>query len=92
MRREFDKHKEEEELIKQLRSVSYFMTDFFLKINDFLGFLQILETRLKMTLPDDMSTALTDGVVLCHLANNIKGRSVGSIHVPSPAVVSYRLL
>ncbi|KAG7246426.1 hypothetical protein CRUP_005270, partial [Coryphaenoides rupestris] len=27
-----------------------------------------------------------DGVVLCHLANHIRPRSVASIHVPSPAV------
>ncbi|PIO34492.1 hypothetical protein AB205_0036000 [Aquarana catesbeiana] len=27
-----------------------------------------------------------DGVVLCHLVNQIRPRSVGSIHVPSPAV------
>ncbi|RZC38833.1 leucine-rich repeat and calponin -likey domain-containing protein 1, partial [Asbolus verrucosus] len=46
----------------------------------------IIETRLKMTLPEDLAPALTDGVVLCHLANHIKPRSVASIHVPSPAV------
>ncbi|KAB0796722.1 hypothetical protein PPYR_10783 [Photinus pyralis] len=46
----------------------------------------IIEARLKMALPDDLSSALTDGVVLCHLANNIRPRSVASIHVPSPAV------
>lgn len=50
--------------------------------------LQIIETRLKMALPQDLAPALTDGVVLCHLANHIKPRSVASIHVPSPAVVS----
>ncbi|XP_065073907.1 leucine-rich repeat and calponin homology domain-containing protein isoform X2 [Ochlerotatus camptorhynchus] len=66
MRREFDKQKEETELIDQLR--------------------QIIETRLKMTLPEDIAPALTDGVVLCHLANHVRPRSVGSIHVPSPAV------
>ncbi|KAG5676860.1 hypothetical protein PVAND_006667 [Polypedilum vanderplanki] len=66
MRREFDKHKEEEELIKQLRN--------------------ILETKLKMSLPEDLAPALADGVVLCHLANYIKPQSVSSIHVPSPAV------
>lgn len=49
---------------------------------------QILETKLKMSLPSDIAPALTDGVVLCHLANHIRPRSVGSIHVPSPAVVS----
>lgn len=41
-----------------------------------------------MTLPQDMAPALADGVVLCHLANNVRPRSVASIHVPSPAVVS----
>lgn len=42
-----------------------------------------------MTLPkNDVASALTDGVVLCHLANYVRPRSVGSIHVPSPAVVS----
>lgn len=46
----------------------------------------IIETRLKMALPEDLAAALTDGVVLCHLANHIKPRSVASIHVPSPAV------
>ncbi|XP_021927776.1 leucine-rich repeat and calponin homology domain-containing protein 1 isoform X3 [Zootermopsis nevadensis] len=66
MRREFDKAREEAELIEQLRSH--------------------IETRLKMSLPDDMAPALTDGVVLCHLANHVRPRSVASIHVPSPAV------
>ncbi|CAH0556885.1 unnamed protein product [Brassicogethes aeneus] len=46
----------------------------------------IIETRLKMVLPQDLAPTLTDGVVLCHLANHIKPRSVASIHVPSPAV------
>ncbi|XP_041076457.1 leucine-rich repeat and calponin homology domain-containing protein 2-like isoform X2 [Polyodon spathula] len=45
-----------------------------------------LESRLKVMLPDDVGAALMDGVVLCHLANHIRPRSVGSIHVPSPAV------
>ncbi|KAI4797059.1 hypothetical protein KUCAC02_026584 [Chaenocephalus aceratus] len=31
-------------------------------------------------------SSLMDVVVLCHLANQIHPRSVGSIHVPSPAV------
>lgn len=68
MRREFDRQKEESELIEQLRKA--------------------IESRLKMTLPKDVASALTDGVVLCHLANHVRPRSVGSIHVPSPAVVS----
>lgn len=68
MRREIDKHKEEVELIKHLRTV--------------------IESRLKMQLPSDIAPALTDGIVLCHLANHVRPRSVGSIHVPSPTVVS----
>lgn len=67
MRREFDRQKEETELIEQLR--------------------KSIDSRLKMTLPKDIGSALTDGVVLCHLANHVRPRSVGSIHVPSPAVV-----
>uniref|UniRef100_A0A674MY94 Leucine rich repeats and calponin homology domain containing 2 n=1 Tax=Takifugu rubripes TaxID=31033 RepID=A0A674MY94_TAKRU len=47
---------------------------------------QNIESRLKVLLPDDVGAALMDGVVLCHLANNISPRSVASIHVPSPAV------
>uniref|UniRef100_A0A8B9QNS6 Leucine rich repeats and calponin homology domain containing 2 n=1 Tax=Apteryx owenii TaxID=8824 RepID=A0A8B9QNS6_APTOW len=45
-----------------------------------------LESRLKVILPDDIGAALMDGVILCHLANHIRPRSVASIHVPSPAV------
>ncbi|XP_059800445.1 DISP complex protein LRCH3 isoform X6 [Hypanus sabinus] len=45
-----------------------------------------IESRLKVSLPSDLGTALTDGVVLCHLANHVRPRSVPSIHVPSPAV------
>lgn len=41
-----------------------------------------------MTLPVDIASALTDGVILCHLANYVRPRSVASIHVPSPGVVS----
>ncbi|KAL5281040.1 LRCH3 family protein [Megaselia abdita] len=70
MRREFDKHKEEAELITQLRS--------------------IIENRLKMSLPEDIASALTDGVILCHLANYVRPRSVASIHVPTPGVVSFK--
>ncbi|XP_075212023.1 leucine-rich-repeats and calponin homology domain protein isoform X2 [Lycorma delicatula] len=66
MRREFEKAKEEAELISQLRTN--------------------IETRLKMALPVDLAPALCDGVVLCHLANHVRPRSVASIHVPSPAV------
>uniref|UniRef100_A0A2I2Y825 Leucine rich repeats and calponin homology domain containing 3 n=1 Tax=Gorilla gorilla gorilla TaxID=9595 RepID=A0A2I2Y825_GORGO len=45
-----------------------------------------IEYRLKVSLPCDLRAALTDGVVLCHLANHVRPRSVPSIHVPSPAV------
>ncbi|XP_018432018.1 PREDICTED: leucine-rich repeat and calponin homology domain-containing protein 3 [Nanorana parkeri] len=45
-----------------------------------------IESRLKLSLPSDLGAALTDGVVLCHLANHVRPRSVPSIHVPSPAV------
>uniref|UniRef100_A0A4W3IHZ6 Leucine rich repeats and calponin homology domain containing 3 n=1 Tax=Callorhinchus milii TaxID=7868 RepID=A0A4W3IHZ6_CALMI len=45
-----------------------------------------IESRLKVSLPNDLASALTDGVVLCHLANHVRPRSVPSIHVPSPAV------
>ncbi|XP_038164427.1 DISP complex protein LRCH3 isoform X3 [Cyprinodon tularosa] len=45
-----------------------------------------IESRLKVALPSDLGAALTDGVVLCHLANHVRPRSVPSIHVPSPAV------
>ncbi|XP_038266323.1 leucine-rich repeat and calponin homology domain-containing protein 1 isoform X4 [Dermochelys coriacea] len=45
-----------------------------------------IEIRLKICLPEDLGSGLMDGVVLCHLVNHICPRSVGSIHVPSPAV------
>ncbi|XP_056610112.1 leucine-rich repeat and calponin homology domain-containing protein 1 isoform X6 [Triplophysa dalaica] len=45
-----------------------------------------IESRLKVILPEDLGSSLMDGVVLCHLVNHIRPRSVGSIHVPSPAV------
>nr|CAB3263484.1 leucine-rich repeat and calponin homology domain-containing protein 1-like [Phallusia mammillata] len=47
---------------------------------------QCIEATLKMPLPQDLLPALTDGVVLCHLANHVKARSIPTIHVPSPAV------
>ncbi|KAJ2944540.1 hypothetical protein O0L34_g3888 [Tuta absoluta] len=65
MKREFDKQKEETELLEQLRT--------------------ILESRLKMSLPEQLAPVLSDGVVLCHLANHVRPRSVASVHVPSPA-------
>lgn len=50
--------------------------------------LQAIETRLKVTLPEDIANELRDGVILCHLANYIKPRTVSQIHVKSTAVVS----
>ncbi|CAH0726433.1 unnamed protein product, partial [Brenthis ino] len=65
MKREFDKQKEELDLLQQLRT--------------------IIETRLKMSLPEQLAPVLADGVVLCHLANHVRPRAVASVHVPSPA-------
>ncbi|XP_063529107.1 leucine-rich repeat and calponin homology domain-containing protein isoform X1 [Cydia strobilella] len=65
MKREFDKQKEESDLLAQLRT--------------------IIESRLKMSLPEQLAPVLADGVVLCHLANHVRPRSVASVHVPSPA-------
>ncbi|XP_006884613.1 PREDICTED: leucine-rich repeat and calponin homology domain-containing protein 1-like [Elephantulus edwardii] len=45
-----------------------------------------IEMRLKVSLHEDLGAALMDGVVLCHLVNHVRPRSVASIHVPSPAV------
>jgi len=45
-----------------------------------------IESALKMPLPQDLLPSLADGVVLCHLANHVKSRSIPTIHVPSPAV------
>ena len=50
---------------------------------------QVIESRLKVKLPDDLPAALRDGVVLCHLANHIQPRSVSSIHVPSQLMVNF---
>ncbi|XP_026208313.1 leucine-rich repeat and calponin homology domain-containing protein 4 isoform X2 [Anabas testudineus] len=45
-----------------------------------------LESRLKVTLPDDLGEGLSDGTVLCQLVNQLRPRSVSIIHIPSPAV------
>ena len=47
---------------------------------------------LQVSLGEDLAAALTDGVVLCHIANHVSPRAVSSIHVPSPAVVSLTLI
>lgn len=41
-----------------------------------------------MSLPRDLAPVLSDGVVLCHLANHVRPRAVASVHVPSPAQVN----
>ena len=51
-----------------------------------------IESRLRITMPEDISAALADGVILCHVANHVRPRAVPSIHVPSPSVVSDSLL
>lgn len=45
----------------------------------------VIESRLKVQLPAEIGPSLVDGVVLCHLANQVQPRSVASIHVPSAA-------
>ncbi|XP_067948447.1 leucine-rich repeat and calponin homology domain-containing protein 1-like isoform X3 [Watersipora subatra] len=47
---------------------------------------EIIESRLKVSLPHDVMGELRDGVVLCHLANFIRPRTVSQIHVKSNAV------
>ncbi|XP_065426543.1 leucine-rich repeat and calponin homology domain-containing protein 4 isoform X5 [Chrysemys picta bellii] len=45
-----------------------------------------IESRLSVTLTEDLGDALANGAVLCQLANHLRPRSVPFIHVPSPAV------
>ncbi|XP_053860783.1 leucine-rich repeat and calponin homology domain-containing protein 4 isoform X3 [Malaclemys terrapin pileata] len=45
-----------------------------------------IESRLSVTLTEDLGEALANGAVLCQLANHLRPRSVPFIHVPSPAV------
>ncbi|XP_077085665.1 leucine-rich repeat and calponin homology domain-containing protein 4 isoform X2 [Siphateles boraxobius] len=53
---------------------------------DILQLRKCLESRLKVSLPDDLGEALSNGTVLCQLANHVRPRSVSIIHIPSPAV------
>ena len=55
-----------------------------------------IESKLKIQLPqastssaEEFGVALSDGVVLCHLMNQIFPRAIQIIHVPSMAVVSF---
>ncbi|KAL0970484.1 hypothetical protein UPYG_G00242680 [Umbra pygmaea] len=47
---------------------------------------KILESKLKVTLPEDLGEALSNGTILCQLANHVRPRAVSIIHIPSPAV------
>ncbi|XP_073691895.1 DISP complex protein LRCH3 isoform X2 [Garra rufa] len=53
---------------------------------DVLQLRKTLETRLKISLPEDLGEALSNGTLLCQLANHVRPRSVSIIHIPSPAV------
>ncbi|XP_067292542.1 leucine-rich repeat and calponin homology domain-containing protein 4 isoform X2 [Pseudorasbora parva] len=53
---------------------------------DVLQLRKILESRLKISLSEDLGEALSNGTVLCQLANHVRPRSVSIIHIPSPAV------
>ncbi|ROL47912.1 Leucine-rich repeat and calponin homology domain-containing protein 4, partial [Anabarilius grahami] len=53
---------------------------------DVLQLRKTLETRLKISLPEDLGEVLSNGTVLCQLANHVRPRSVSIIHIPSPAV------
>jgi hypothetical protein len=55
-----------------------------------------IEAKLKIQLPlsttssaEEFALTLADGVVLCHLMNQIFPRAVQIIHVPTMAVVSF---
>ena len=49
---------------------------------------QLIVNVLKIECPSDLSSALRDGVLLCHLANNVRQHSVPKVHVPSPTMVT----
>ncbi|KAG9346630.1 hypothetical protein JZ751_006941 [Albula glossodonta] len=53
---------------------------------DVLQLRKTLESRLKLSLPDDLGEALSNGTILCQLANHVRPRAVSIIHIPSPAV------
>ncbi|XP_041723670.2 leucine-rich repeat and calponin homology domain-containing protein 4 isoform X1 [Coregonus clupeaformis] len=53
---------------------------------DVIQLRKTLEPRLKTTLPEDLGEALSNGTVLCQLANHVRPRAVSIIHIPSPAV------
>ncbi|XP_074839101.1 leucine-rich repeat and calponin homology domain-containing protein 4 [Carettochelys insculpta] len=53
---------------------------------------QAIESRLCITLAEDLGRALANGAVLCQLVNHLRPRSVPFIHVPSPAVPKLNLV
>lgn len=105
MRRKMEQLREELELMEQLREVNMDRHTHTLTHSSntpiitrewstftlciYVCAVQSIESRLKVVLPEDLGSSLMDGVVLCHLANHVRPRSVASIHVPSPAVVRY---
>uniref|UniRef100_A0A8B9NDU9 Calponin-homology (CH) domain-containing protein n=1 Tax=Accipiter nisus TaxID=211598 RepID=A0A8B9NDU9_9AVES len=46
---------------------------------------QSIESLLQLRLPEELGEALSDGELLCRLANRLRPRLVPFIHVPSPA-------
>ena len=50
-------------------------------------YLQAIESRLRINLPDDLPAALADGVVLCHLVNHVRKSTIQHIHVPTAGMV-----
>lgn len=46
---------------------------------------QSIESLLQLQLPEELGEALSDGAVLCRVANSLRPRLVPFIHVPSPA-------
>lgn len=52
-----------------------------------------IESKLKIQLPvtntvEELATCLADGVVLCHLMNQVFPRAIQMIHLPSLSMVS----
>ncbi|XP_028654003.1 leucine-rich repeat and calponin homology domain-containing protein 4 isoform X2 [Erpetoichthys calabaricus] len=47
---------------------------------------KIIESKLRIILPEDLSEALSNGATLCQLVNHMRPRSVSIIYIPSPAV------
>lgn len=48
---------------------------------------QVLENWLRVSLPDDLVSALRDGVLLCHLVNLVHPHTITCVHVPTPDMV-----